>query len=113
MRKGYGRWVLLIAVFGVIFGCSMQAGPLGPSASTGAGMDPSAQVASRGEAIVLSDSGAGSSMLQFKAGGHLLGFRPKKVYFASLDHALSVAVSGHTGGDAEERLQKGGRWAIS
>ena len=97
MRKGHGRWVLWIAVFGVTFGWSTQAGPLGPFASAGAGMHPSAQVASRGEAVALSGSGAGSSMLQFKAGGHLLGFQPKKVYFASLDHALSVEFLGTAG----------------
>jgi len=97
MRKGHGRWVLLIPVFGVIFLCSTQAGPLAPFASAGAGMHPFAQVASPGEAIVLTGSGAGSSMLQFKAGGHLLGFQPKKVYFASLDHALSVEFLGTPG----------------
>jgi hypothetical protein len=36
-------------------------------------------------------------MLQLKAGGHLLGFQPKKVYFASLDHALSVEFLGTPG----------------
>ena len=36
-------------------------------------------------------------MLQFKAGGHLLGFQPRKVYFASLDHALSVEFLGTLG----------------
>src|SRR4030042_4975999 len=36
-------------------------------------------------------------MLQFKAGGHLLGFQPGKVYFASLDHALSVEFLGTLG----------------
>src|SRR4030042_287094 len=36
-------------------------------------------------------------MLQFKAGGHLLGFQPGKVYFASLDHALSVEFLGTPG----------------
>jgi hypothetical protein len=97
MKKGHGRWVLWIAVFGVIFLCSTHAGPLGPAASGGAGLHASAQVASGGEAIVLSGSGAGSNMLQFKAGGHLLGFQPKKVYFASLDHALSVEFLGTPG----------------
>ena len=97
MRKWHYRWVLWIAVFGMIFGCSTQAGPLGPFASAGAGMHPSAQVASRGEVVALSGSGEGSSMLQFKAGGHLLGFQPRKVYFASLDHALSVEFLGTPG----------------
>jgi len=97
MRKGHGRWVLWIAIIAVAFGCSTQAGPLGSFGSSGAGVHASAQVASPGEAIVLNGSGAGSSMLQFKAGGHLLGFQPKKVYFASLDHALSVEFLGTVG----------------
>jgi hypothetical protein len=36
-------------------------------------------------------------MLQLKAEGHLLGFQPKKVYFASLDHVLSVEFLGTPG----------------
>ena len=97
MRKGHCLSVLLIAVFLMTFVPSTQAGPLEPFASAGAGMHPSARVASRGEAVALSGSGAGSSMLQFKAGGHVLGFQPKKVYFASLDHALSVEFLGTPG----------------
>jgi hypothetical protein len=31
-----------------------------------------------------------SNMLQFRAGGHILGFQPTRAYLASLDHALSV-----------------------
>jgi hypothetical protein len=97
MRKWHYRWVLWIAVFGVIFVCLTQAGPLGSFSSAGAGLHPFAQVASRDEAVALSGSGAGSSMLQFKAGSHLMGFQPKKVYFASLDHALSVEFLGTPG----------------
>ena len=29
-----------------------------------------------------------NALLQFNAGGHILGFKPDKVYFASLDHAI-------------------------
>ena len=32
-----------------------------------------------------------------RAGGHLLAFQPKKVYLASLDHALSVEFLGTSG----------------
>jgi hypothetical protein len=46
-------------------------------------------------APTVSDSGSVSqktlsetSLLQFNAGGHILGFKPDKVYFASLDHAI-------------------------
>ncbi len=34
------------------------------------------------------------AMLQFKSGGHMLGFQPGKVYLAGLDHALSVEFAG-------------------
>ena len=97
MRKGHGLSVLLIAVFLVTFVPSMQAGPSGSLASAGVGLHASAQVASREEVVALSGPGAGSNMLRFKAGGHLLGFQPKKIYFASLDHALSVEFLGTLG----------------
>ncbi len=51
----------------------------------------------RGESVAISGRGAGTDTVQFKAGGHLLGFQPKKVYFASLDHALSVEFLGTPG----------------
>ncbi len=38
-----------------------------------------------------------NSLLQFKAGNHILGFAPTKVYFASLDHALTVKFLGTRG----------------
>ena len=38
-----------------------------------------------------------SNMLQFTAGGHVLGFQPTKAYLASLDHALSVEFLGTKG----------------
>jgi len=81
MRKGYCLSVLWVVVFLMTFVASMEAG----------------QVASRNEVIPLMGPGAWSSMLQFKAGDHLLGFQPKKVYFASLDHALSVEFLGTPG----------------
>jgi hypothetical protein len=80
MRKGHSLSVLLIAVFGMIFVPSIQAGPSGLVASASGGLH-----------------GSANNMLQFKAGGHLLGFQPGKVYFASLDHALSVEFLGTPG----------------
>ena len=88
---------MLIAFFLVTFVPFTQAEPSGPLASAGASLHASAQVASREEVVALSGPGAGSNMLRFKAGGHLLGFQPKKVYFASLDHALSVEFLGTLG----------------
>ncbi len=36
-------------------------------------------------------------MLQFKAGGHVLGFLPDRAYLAGLDHALRVEFAGTPG----------------
>jgi len=45
-------------------------------------------------------------LLQFRSGGHIMGFHPKKVYLASLSHALSIEFLGTRGvmpkGEAEE-----------
>ena len=38
-----------------------------------------------------------NTMLQFRSGGHILGFQTKKAYLASLDHALSVEFLGTKG----------------
>ncbi len=45
----------------------------------------------------LASPGPRADMLQFKAGGHVLGFQPNKAYLASLDHALSVEFLGTPG----------------
>jgi len=97
MRKGHGAWVLLISVFGAVLICLMPVVPLGPFASVGAGNHPSSQVAFRNGSVGLSGPEEGIRMLQFKARGHILGFQPKKVYFASLDHALSIEFLGTPG----------------
>src|SRR5450759_1933391 len=39
-----------------------------------------------------------NALLQFNAGGHILGFKPDKVYFASLDHAHVEEFLGTKGG---------------
>lgn len=92
MRRALCFQVLLIVVFGVTFVSSAQVWSLESFASAGAGMPPFGI-----ETVALSGSGSGSDMLQFKAGSHLLGFQPRKVYFASLDHALSVEFLGTAG----------------
>jgi hypothetical protein len=35
-----------------------------------------------------------NDLMQFKAGGHIMGFKPDKVFLASFDHALSVEFVG-------------------
>ena len=97
MRKEYSLSVLLIALFGVIFVPSIEVGPWDPIGSAVAGLKGSAQVGSGGESVAISGRGAGTDTVQFKAGGHLLAFQPRKVYLASLDHALSVEFLGTSG----------------
>jgi len=97
MRKGQSLSVLLIAVFWVIFVPSIQGGPWDSFASAAGGFHTTVQVCSGDGFVGMSGLGAANNMLQFKAGGHLLGFQPRKVYFASLDHALSVEFLGTRG----------------
>jgi hypothetical protein len=82
MKKGHFVLGLLIVVFLLTSVPSIEAGPGGLVASADAGFHRSAN---------------NNNMLQLKAGGHLLGFQPKRVYFASLDHALSVEFLGTLG----------------
>jgi len=55
------------------------------------------QVTPANEVVPLGGSGAAGNMLQFKAGGHVLGFQPNKAYLAGLDHALSIEFLGTPG----------------
>jgi hypothetical protein len=56
-----------------------------------------ARIASLNEVVSLSGPGADKEMLQFKAGGHVLGFQRNKAYLAGLDHALSAEFLGTPG----------------
>jgi len=49
------------------------------------------------QVLALKPPGSDSSMLQFRAGGHLLGFQPNKAHLVGLDHALSVEFVGTPG----------------
>jgi len=69
-----------------------------PIALIGSGLNSAdRQLASANEVVPLSGSGAAGNMLQFKAGGHVLGFQPNKAYLAGLDHVLSVEFLGTPG----------------
>ena len=69
-----------------------------PIALIGSGLNSAGrQLASANEVVPLSGSGAAGNMLQFKAGGHVLGFQPNKAYLAGLDHVLSVEFLGTPG----------------
>jgi hypothetical protein len=62
-----------------------------PIALIGSGLNPADRlIASTNEVVPLIGAGVAGNMLQFKAGGHVLGFRPNKAYLAGLDHVLSV-----------------------
>ncbi len=45
----------------------------------------------------LAPAASTDTMLQFKSGGHILGFQSEKAYLAALDHALSVEFVGAAG----------------
>ncbi len=69
-----------------------------PVALIDSGLNPADRmVASANEVVPLSGSGAGGNMLQFMAGGHVLGFQPNKAYLAGMDHALSIEFLGTPG----------------
>ncbi|MFH0995463.1 MAG: SBBP repeat-containing protein [Pseudomonadota bacterium] len=54
-------------------------------------------IASTNEVVPLSGPGVAGNMLQFMAGGHVLGFQSNKAYLAGLDHALSIEFLGTPG----------------
>jgi hypothetical protein len=82
---------LSIAFMSIIVGVAVPA-----DAVVGSSDGIAVPVAMPGDAI---DSGGGSDveqLLQFTAGGHVLGFDSRGVYLAGLDHALRVEFSGGT-----------------
>ncbi len=97
MRKSITSMVFWLALLSVVLAVPEHSGPLGPMTSSGPGLDPPLRVASAGGVVPLSGPGSGANMLQFKAGGHVLGFQPNKVFLAGLDHALSVEFLGTQG----------------
>jgi len=69
-----------------------------PIALVGSGLNPADHlVASTNDIVPLNGPVAADNMLQFKAGGHILGFQPNKAYLAGLDHVLSVEFLGTPG----------------
>jgi CSLREA domain-containing protein len=71
-------------IFSVLFVIAFMLALVGPAHAAPA---PLAQSAKAGT----------PSLLQFTAGGHVLGFAPGKVYLAGLDHALTVEFVGGQG----------------
>ncbi len=84
---------MLLAVFLFIFAMPMHTGVSGSNAYA----ETVSQIALTKEVALLSIPGTVKGMLQFKSGGHVLGFQPNKAYLATLDHALSVEFLGTKG----------------
>ncbi len=97
MRKSITSMVFWLTLLSVGLMVPEHAGAIGPIISSGPGLDPPLRVASTVGVVPLSGTGNGANMLQFKAGGHILGFQPNKVYLAGLDHALSAEFLGTDG----------------
>ncbi len=97
MRKSITSMVFWMALLSVGLMVPEHAGAIGPIISSGPGLDPPLRVASVSGVVPLNGPGSGGSMLQFKAGGHVLGFQPNKVFLAGLDHALSIEFLGTQG----------------
>ncbi|MEJ2682958.1 MAG: SBBP repeat-containing protein [Candidatus Sulfobium sp.] len=101
MRQRGFLSVVVVASFFLIFVYPLNTGISSPIRSNEhvayvAGAQ-SAQIGLHNEIIPLSGPGRGNDMLQFRAGGHVLGFQPNKVYLAGMDHALSVEFLGTKG----------------
>jgi hypothetical protein len=101
MRKNRFLSILLLVFFSVTFFSPLSGGVSSPAASTVANLHGAnvrlVQGVPYNGVVPLSGAGMGSSMLQFRAGGHMLGFQRNKAYFAALDHALSVEFLGTPG----------------
>ncbi len=65
------------------------------SAESG-GRQPATQAVKSDQTLASKQPGT-DSLLQFRAGGHLLGFQPNKAHLVGLDHGLSVEFAGTPG----------------
>jgi len=68
-----------------------------PIALIASNLNPADRLITQANEVVHPSTGAAGNMLQFKAGGHILGFQPNKAYLAGLDHVLSVEFLGTPG----------------
>jgi len=82
LRKGHYLSVLLIAVFGVIFVLSIEAGPWGPVGSATAGLHGAVQIGSGGEGVATSG---------LRAGPHYVAVQGRK---PSLNDSFAISVGG-------------------
>ncbi len=97
MRKANSLLPLWLALLSLVLVVPKLAGALGPITSGGSGLDQAVRGVSAGGIVPISSTGNTGNMLQFEAGGHVLGFQANKVFLAGLDHALSVEFLGTHG----------------
>ncbi len=72
-------------------------GAIGSITSSSRDSNPPSQATLSHTACPSRGAGSTGNMLQFRAGGHVLGFQPRKVFLAGLDHALSIEFLGTAG----------------
>jgi hypothetical protein len=94
MKKAISVTAFLLVLFFVVFSMELQAGVSSTNSVTALTPDHTSSFTRGSDVVPLSGQG---NMLQFTAGGHVLGFLPTKAYLASLDHALSVEFLGTPG----------------
>jgi len=101
MEKKSFQSLLLIAFFLITLVTPINTGVSSPLASEASHLQQVGMQSIQGiphkDVVRLNAAGEGSNMLQFKAGGDIMGFQPNKVYLASTSHALSVEFLGTTG----------------
>jgi hypothetical protein len=97
MKKTNSLLLLWLTFLLVVSAVPEQTGASNPMALRESGLDQAARGGSAGGIVSISSTGNAANMLQFKAGGHVLGFQPNKVFLVSLDHALSVEFLGTQG----------------
>ncbi len=81
----------------LISGLPPQVGALETSASTGIRQESAPRGRSTGELVSFATAGDAATLLQFRAGNHILGFQPNRVFLAGLDHAMRVDFLGTEG----------------
>jgi hypothetical protein len=97
VRKPISIAVMLVAVALLAFSVTSHSGASTEPMSTATGQGLRTQVPSVGGTVSQGGDATSPSILQFKAGGHLLGFQPNRAYVVGMDHALSVEFLGTPG----------------
>jgi hypothetical protein len=97
MKKRRFLSVPVIVFFFLTFVTPLSIGMSSPHRPASDNLHPSISLLNGPHNEIVSLNRADGSMLQFRAGGHVLGFQPKKAYLAGMDHALSVEFIGTAG----------------